>query len=318
MQSFYPMNRLWLKIGLCMLCLLTSLPTSLFADQNKIVFQSQQQTVNRLPFYITDQGTLCYNLPMDTMGVYAIQINLNRLFPTATAEHLRSKYYELSDSTITIINYAEPATAINYRVTDNNFVISKSSNWLADYQPEFQFIALDSLRHMENLFDTNDLDGLMQLEATKLPFENILLFFSQLHGFSTVEEFSSNAVHRILEKDQYTIAKQFHHLFLTRNRQVDDFEILKAAIEKNDMDFIRKTSLNSLNRLGIDEVKADYSFTQCTLLGKAILMKNNIAIDYLLQKGAAKEKVYQYESDVLSAFQLAERTKSKKIIKLFQ
>ncbi len=318
MQSFYPMNRLWLKIGLCMLCLLTSLATSLFADQNKIVFQSQQQTVNRLPFYITDQLTLCYNLPVDTMGVYAIQINLNRLFPTATAEHLRSKYYELSDSTITITNYAEPAISINYRVTDNNFVISKSSNWLADYQPEFQFIALDSLRHMENLFDTNDLNGLMQLEATKLPFENILLFFSQLHGFSTVEEFSSNAIHRILEKDQYAIAKQFHHLFLTRNRQVDDFEVLKAAIEKNDMDFIRKSSLNSLNRLGIDEVKADYSFTQCTLLGKAILTKNNIAIAYLLQKGAAKEKVYQYGSDVLSAFQLAERTKSKKIIKLFQ
>ena len=84
------------------------------------------------------------------------------------------------------------------------------------------------------------------------------------------------------------------------------------------MDFIRKSSLNSLNRLGIDEVKADYSFTQCTLLGKAILMKNNIAIDYLLQKGATKEKVYQYGSDVLSAFQLAERTKSKKIIKLLQ
>ncbi|VXD00956.1 hypothetical protein SPHINGO8BC_51657 [Sphingobacterium multivorum] len=37
-----------------------------------------------------------------------------------------------------------------------------------------------------------------------------------------------------------------------------------------------------------------------------------------LQNGANTEKVYQNESDVLSAFQLAERTKSKKIMKLFQ
>ncbi|MGE8426585.1 MAG: hypothetical protein ACN6O7_01870 [Sphingobacterium sp.] len=318
MRSFYTMNRLGLKTGLCILYLVAGLATSLFAYQNNVVFQSQQQPRNRLPFYISDQGTLCYNLPVDTRGVYAIQIDLNRLFPTATTEHLRSKHYELSDSTITIINYAEPAISINYRIADNTFVISKSSDWLADYQPEFQFIALDSFRHMENLFDTNDLSGLMQLEKTKLPFENILLFFSQLHGFSTVEEFSSNAIHRILEKDQYTIAKQFHRLFLTRNRQVDDFKILKAAIEKNDMDFIRKTSLNSLNRLGIDEIKADYSYTQCTLLGKAILMKNELAINYLLQKGAATEQVYRYESAVLSAFQLAERTKSKKIMKLFQ
>jgi len=311
------MNRLGLKIGLCMLCLLAGLATSLFAYQNKIVFQSQQRG-SRIPFYITEQGTLCYNLHADKLGVYAIQINLNRLFPTATTAHLRSKHYELSDSTITIINYAEPAISINYRIANNTFVIAKSSNWLADYQPQFQFIALDSLRHMENLFDTNDLSGLMQLEVAKLPFENILLFFSQLHGFSTVEEFSSNAIHRILEKGQYAIAKQFHHLFLAKNRQFNDFEILKIAIEKNDMDFIRKTCLNSLNRLGIDEIKADYSFTQCTLLGKAILIKNKIIVDYLLQNGANTEKVYQYESDVLSAFQLAERTKSKKIMKLFQ
>ncbi|WP_343321884.1 hypothetical protein [Sphingobacterium multivorum] len=318
MLSFYPMDRLGVKSGLCLLYLLAGLATSLFAYQNKIVFQAQQQTGNRLPSYITDQGTLCYNLPVDRMGIYAIQVDLNRLFPTATAEHLRSKHYELSDSTITIINYAEPAISISYKIIDNTFVIAKSSNLLGDYRPEFQFIALDSLRHMENLFDTNDLSGLMQLEIAKLPFENILLFFSQLHGFSTVEEFSSNAIHRILEKGQYAIAKQFYHLFLAKNRQFNDFEILKMAIEKNDMDFIRKTSLNSLNRLGIDEIKADYSFTQCTLLGKAILIKNKIIVDYLLQNGANTEKVYQYESDVLSAFQLAERTKSKKIMKLFQ
>jgi hypothetical protein len=318
MGSFYTINRLGVKSGLCLLYLLAGLATSLFAYQNKIVFQSQRQPGSRIPFYITEQGTLCYNLPADTLGVYAIQINLHRLFPNATAEHLRSKYYELGDSTITIINYAEPAISINYKVTDSTFVLAKSSNWVAGYQPEFQFIALDSLRHMENLFDTNDLGGLMQLEESKLPFENILLYFSQLHDFTTVEEFSNNAIHQILEKGQYTIAKQFYHLFLAKNRQFNDFEILKMAIEKNDMDFIRKTSLNSLNRLGIDEIKADYSFTQCTLLGKAILMKNKIVVDYLLQKGANTENVYQYESDVLSAVQLAERTKSKKIMKLFQ
>lgn len=318
MLLFYLMNRLVLKTGLCFLYLLVGLATPLSAYQNKIIFQIQQQPGSRLPFYITDQGTLCYNLPADTKGIYAIQINLSRIFPNATLEHLRSKYYELSDTTITIINYAEPAISINYRIVDDKFVVSKSSNWLADYQSEFQFVALDSLIYMETLFDTNDLGGLMQLEETKLPFENILFYFSQLHDFTTVEEFSNNAIHQILEKGQYAIAKQFHRLFLAKNRQFNDFEVLKMAIEKNDMDFIRHTSLNSLNRLGIDEVKTDYSFTQCTLLGKAILMKNKIVIDYLLHKGATTDKVYQYESDILSAVQLAERTKSKKIIKLFQ
>lgn len=56
------------------------------------------------------------------------------------------------------------------------------------------------------------------------------------------------------------------------------------------MDFIRKTCLNSLNRLGIDEIKADYSFTQCTLLGKAILIKNKIIVDYLCRTVQTRRK----------------------------
>lgn len=318
MRSFYTMNRLGFKTGLYLLCWLSFLPTVLFSSQSRMVFDIQQQTGDRLPFYISDQGILCYNLSAEENQINTIQVDLNAVFTNSTVEHLQSKHYELSDTTITIISFDSPPISASYKITDHKFVVSKSSNWLPSMQPAVRTMTLDSLKHIEALFDTNDLHGLLQLETTMLPFENILLFFSQLHGFSTVEEFSSNALHRILEKDQYAIAKQFHHLFLTRNRKVDDFEVLKAAIEKNDIDFIRKTSLNSLNRLGIDEVKADYSFTQCTLLGKAILMKNKIAIDYLLKKGASTEKVYQYESDVLSAFQLAERTKSKKIMKLFQ
>jgi len=289
----------------------------LFSSQNRMMFDTQQQTGNRLPFYIDDQGLLCYNLSAGKNQINTIQVDLNAVFTNSTVEHLRSKHYELSDTTITIISFDTPPISANYKITDNRFVVFKSSSWPPAFQPVVRTMAMDSLKHMEALFDTNDLDGLQQLEVTKLPFENILLFFSQLHGFSTVEEFSNNAIHRILEKGQYAIAKQFYRLFLTRNRQFNDFEVLKTAIEKNDMDFIRHASLNSLNRLGVDEVKADYSFTQCTLLGKAILMKNKIAIDYLLQKGAATDNVYQYESEVLSASQLAQRTKSEKIIKLF-
>lgn len=282
-----------------------------------MVFDIQQPTGGRLPFYISDQGILCYNLSAGENQISTIQVDLNEVFTNSTAEHLRSKHYELSDTAIKIISFDAPPISANYKITDNRFVVSKSSNWLPAMQPAVRPMTMDSLKHMETLFDTNDLDGLQQLEATKLPFENILLFFSQLHGFSTVDEFSSNAIHRILEKGEYAIAKQFYCLFLTRNKQFNDFEILKAAIEKNDMDFIRHSSLNSLDRLGIDEVKADYSFTQCTLLGKAILMENKIAVDYLLQKGARTDNVYQYESEVLSASQLAQRTKSEKIIKLF-
>ena len=317
MRTFYPINRRWLNTCLCLLCWLTFLPTVLFSSQSKKEFDTQQQTGGRLPFYISDQGILCYNLSAGENQISTIQIDLNEVFRNSTVEHLRSKHYELSDTAITIINYNAPPISARYKIIDNKFVVSKSSDWPTGMQPAVRPMALDSLKYLEALFDTNDLNGLLQLEATKLPLENILLFFSQLHGFSTVEEFSYNAIHRILEKGQYAIVKQFYRLFLTRNRQFNDFEVLKTAIEKNDMDFIRHASLNSLNRLGIDKVKADYSFTQCTLLGKAILMKNKIAIDYLLQKGATTNNVYQYESEVLSASQLAQRTKSEKIIKLF-
>jgi hypothetical protein len=89
------------------------------------------------------------------------------------------------------------------------------------------------------------------------------------------------------------------------------------AIEQDDLDFIKKTSLNSLNIWGIDEVKFDYSFTQCTLLGKAIQQKNKVIARYLLDSGASKDNVYKYESEVYTAAQLAKQVKAKKLFDLF-
>ncbi|MFU1856842.1 hypothetical protein ACK8HY_07450 [Sphingobacterium sp. NGMCC 1.201703] len=70
--------------------------------------------------------------------------------------------------------------------------------------------------------------------------------------------------------------------------------------------------------MGIDEVKFDYSFTQCTLLGKAIQQKNKVIARYLLDHRASTEKVYKYETEVLNAIQFAERAKAKKLADLFK
>ncbi|GAA4181793.1 hypothetical protein GCM10022218_38070 [Sphingobacterium ginsenosidimutans] len=278
--------------------------------------QPQQQSFS--PYSISDDGYLHYNLQVNDSSYLAIVLNLNTLFPGTNAENLRLKQYELTDSELKISSYQGAPMSVNYRVTDNELNILRTSNLPSEPRLVNHLFSLEFIEELTALFAANDLEQLKRLNWGTVPKENILLFLSHLNDFSNTAEFGYNAIHNMLANKNYAVAKFFYNSFLTKNKNFNDFELLKIAIEQDDMDFIKKTSLNSLDILGIDEVKFDYSFTQCTLLGKAIQQKNKVIARYLLDHGASTEKVYKYETEVLNAIQLAERAKAKKLSDLFK
>jgi len=193
-----------------------------------------------------------------------------------------------------------------------------TKNWPSKLTLNNHLFSLSFIEKLTALFAANDLEQLKRLNWGTIPKENILLFLSQLNDFSNTAEFGYNAIHNMLANKNYAVAKFFYNSFLTKNKNFNDFELLKMAIEQGDLDFIRKTSLNSLNIWGIDEVKFDYSFTQYTLLGKAIQQKNKVIARYLLDHGASTEKVYKDETEVLNAIQFAEQVKARKLSDLFK
>lgn len=291
----------------------------LFVSKNtKAAFTQQAQQSEFSPYSISDTGHLHYNLQVNDSSFLAIELNLHHLFPYTTVESLRLKRYELTPTDLNIASYGSVPISVRYQLINGELKISDSTNWPGNLTLTSDLFTLSFIRKLTSLFATNDLNQLKQLTWQAIPKENILLFLSQLNDFSSVEEFSYNAIHNILASKNYAVAKFFYTSFLTGNKQFNDFELLKIAIEQADIDFIRNTSLNSLNILGVDEVKFDYYFTQCTLLGKAIQLKNKAIVSYLLDRGALTEKVYKDQSETLSALQLAQKLKAKKLFNLFK
>jgi hypothetical protein len=278
--------------------------------------QLQQQSFR--PYSINDDGYLHYNLQVNDSSYLAIALNLHTLFPGTNVENLRLKQYELTDSELKIISYQGVPVSASYQIIDNKIKLLTTKNWPSKLTLNNHLFSLSFIEELTALFAANDLEQLKRLNWGTIPKENILLFFSQLNDFSNTAEFGYNAIHNMLANKNYAVAKFFYNSFLTKNKNFNDFELLKMAIEQGDLDFIKKTSLNSLNIWGIDEVKFDYSFTQCTLLGKAIQQKNKVIAGYLLDHGASTEKVYKDETEVLNAIQFAEQVKARKLSDLFK
>ncbi|WP_104380992.1 hypothetical protein [Sphingobacterium sp. HMA12] len=280
--------------------------------------QDQRRQQPFSSYSITDDGYLHYNLQVNDSSYLAIALNLHKLFPGTNVENLRMKRYELTDSELKINSYQGASVSISYQITDDKLKILRTKNLPLKLRLDNHLFSLNFISELESLFTVNDLHQLKQLNWGTIPKENILLFLSQENDFSSTAEFGHNAIHNILASKNYALAKFFYTLFLSKNKNFNDFELLKTAIEQDDLDFIQKTSLNSLNILGIDEVRFDYSFTQCTLLGKAILQKNKDIARYLLDRGASTENVYKYESEAHTAAQLTEKMKAKKLSDLFK
>ncbi|WP_346087593.1 hypothetical protein [Sphingobacterium ginsenosidimutans] len=318
MNKLYFIRALLLRTSTYICCFFVSISTVLLPQGAWAVSRNQPQQQSFSPYSISDDGYLHYNLQVNDSSYLAIVLNLNTLFPGTNAENLRLKQYELTDSELKISSYQGAPMSVNYRVTDNELNILRTSNLPSEPRLVNHLFSLEFIEELTALFAANDLEQLKRLNWGTVPKENILLFLSHLNDFSNTAEFGYNAIHNMLANKNYAVAKFFYNSFLTKNKNFNDFELLKIAIEQDDMDFIKKTSLNSLDILGIDEVKFDYSFTQCTLLGKAIQQKNKVIARYLLDHGASTEKVYKYETEVLNAIQLAERAKAKKLSDLFK
>ncbi|OOG18606.1 hypothetical protein BWD42_01125 [Sphingobacterium sp. CZ-UAM] len=318
LNNLYFVRAFLLRTSTYICYLFISLSTLLLPQDTWAASPDQLQQQSFSPYSISDDGYLHYNLQVNDSSYLAIVLNLNTLFPSTNVENLRLKQYELTGSELKISSYQGSPISIHYQVTDNELKILRTSNLPSKPRLNSHLFSLNFIRELETLFAVNDLEQLKILNWGTVPKENILLFLSQLNDFSNTAEFGYNAIHNLLASKNYAVAKFFYNSFLTKNKNFNDFELLKMAIEQEDLDFIKKTSLNSLDILGIDEVKFDYSFTQCTLLGKAIQQKNKVIARYLLDHRASTEKVYKYETEVLNAIQFAERAKAKKLADLFK
>lgn len=318
MNKMYFIRALLLRASTYICCLFVSLSTVLLPQETWAVLPDQLQQQSFSPYSINDDGYLHYNLQVNDSSYLAIALNLHTLFPGTNVENLRLKQYELTESELKIISYQGVPVSASYQIIDNKIKLLTTKNWPSKLTLNNHLFSLSFIEELTALFAANDLEQLKRLNWGTIPKENILLFLSQLNDFSNTAEFGYNAIHNMLANKNYAVAKFFYNSFLTKNKNFNDFELLKMAIEQGDLDFIKKTSLNSLNIWGIDEVKFDYSFTQCTLLGKAIQQKNKVIAGYLLDHGASTEKVYKYETEVLNAIQFAEQVKARKLSDLFK
>lgn len=318
MNKMYFIRALLLRASTYICCLFVSLSTVLLPQETWAVLPDQLQQQSFSPYSINDDGYLHYNLQVNDSSYLAIALNLHTLFPGTNVENLRLKQYELTDSELKISSYQGVPVSASYQIIDNKIKLLTTKNWPSKLTLNNHLFSLSFIEELTALFAANDLEQLKRLNWGTIPKENILLFLSQLNDFSNTAEFGYNAIHNMLANKNYAVAKFFYNSFLTKNKNFNDFELLKMAIEQDDLDFIKKTSLNSLNIWGIDEVKFDYSFTQCTLLGKAIQQKNKVIAGYLLDHGASTEKVYKYETEVLNAIQFAEQVKARKLSDLFK
>lgn len=318
LNNLYFFRALLLRTSTYICCLSVSLSTLLLPQQTWAVLPDQLQQQSFSPYSINDDGYLHYNLQVNDSSYLAIALNLNTLFSGTNLENLRLKQYELTDSELKISSYQGSPISVNYQIIDNKIKLLTTKNRPPNLKLHSHLFSLGFIEELTALFSGNDLEQLKQLNWGTIPKENIFLFLSQLNDFSNTAEFGYNVIHNMLANKNYAVAKFFYNSFLTKNKNFNDFELLKMAIEQDDLDFIKKTSLNSLNIWGIDEVKFDYSFTQCTLLGKAILQKNKAIARYLLDHGASTEKVYKDETEVLNAIQFAEQVKARKLFDLFK
>lgn len=318
MNKPYFIRALLLRTSTYICCLFVSLSTVLLPQETLSASPNQLRQLSLSPYSINDDGYLHYNLQVNDSSYLAIVLNLNTLFPGTNVENLRLKQYELTDSELKINSYQGVPVSASYQIIDNKIKLLTTKNWPSKLTLNNHLFSLSFIEKLTALFAANDLEQLKLLNWGTIPKENILLFLSQLNDFSNTAEFGYNAIHNMLANKNYAVAKFFYNSFLTKNKNFNDFELLKMAIEQDDLDFIKKTSLNSLNIWGIDEVKFDYSFTQCTLLGKAIQQKNKVIAGYLLDHGASTEKVYKYETEVLNAIQFAEQVKARKLSDLFK
>jgi|GEM_PF-232555 len=318
LNNLYFFRALLLRTSTYICCLSVSLSTLLLPQQTWAVLPDQLQQQSFSPYSINDDGYLHYNLRVNDSSYLAIALNLNTLFSGTNLENLRLKQYELTDSELKISSYQGSPISVNYQIIDNKIKLLTTKNRPPNLKLHSHLFSLGFIEELTALFSANDLEQLKRLNWGTIPKENIFLFLSQLNDFSNTAEFGYNVIHNMLANKNYAVAKFFYNSFLTKNKNFNDFELLKMAIEQDDLDFIKKTSLNSLNIWGIDEVKFDYSFTQCTLLGKAILQKNKAIARYLLDHGASTEKVYKDETEVLNAIQFAEQVKARKLFDLFK
>jgi hypothetical protein len=289
------------------------------------------RTYTGVPYHIDSKHILYFNMPDTPKGIIAVQIDLDQIFPQISTEILKQKTYQFEKNQIQIISYQGPPIKINLTSDEENNEILKANYYhffkgqertlLKPLNLRSRFISFETLEQFDQNFNAKPQDWLNKNLSADPYMLNTLMFYAAINRFDDMNEFMQNLIKNLtqnLDIRDYEKAKTLYLQYLIENTEFNDIDLIMAAIEHADLNFLKKMKFRQLNQIVIDEVEPrTYYFTMCSPLGKAIRLNQNQTVAYLLTQGATTEKVcYSKYSKPQSALNIAETYKNKRALKL--
>lgn len=283
------------------------------------------------PYYIDSKRILYFNIPQQSEGIMAAQLDLGQIFPNIEIEFLKQKNYLFKKNQIQIISYQGPSIHIDFTISPENKTVQKSTYHLVYKEQQHtllkainiqsQLILFEMLDQFEHNFNEKPALELEHHLSTDQYMLNAFMFHAATHHFSDMHEFMQNLIKNLTQNqniDDYKKAQILYLQYLKEDAQFQDIDLIMAAIEHHDLDFLKNMRLRQLNQIVIDEIEPHtYYFSMCSPLGKAIRLNQFQTVALLLNKGASIEKVCISKfNEQQSALDIAKLYKNKRALKL--
>ncbi len=283
------------------------------------------------PYYIDSKRILYFNIPQQSEGIIAAQLDLGQIFSNIEIEFLKQKNYLFKKNQIQIISYQGPSIHIDFTISPENKTVQKSTYHLVYKEQQHtllkainiqsQLILFEMLDQFEHNFNEKPALELEHHLSTDQYMLNAFMFYAATHHFSDMHEFMQNLIKNLTQNqniDDYKKAQILYLQYLKEDAQFQDIDLIMAAIEHHDLDFLKNMRLRQLNQILIDEIEPHtYYFSMCSPLGKAIRLNQFQTVALLLNKGASIEKVCISKfNEQQSALDIAKLYKNKRALKL--
>jgi hypothetical protein len=284
-----------------------------------------------LPYYIDSKNILYFNISNTATGIIAVQLDLGQIFPYISTEILKQKTYQFEKNQIQIVSYQGPPIRINFTLVPENNEIQKASyhlffkgqerTLLKPLELKSRSISFETLEQFEQNFNMNAQDWLKNDLSTNPYMLNTLMFSAAINHFDDMNEFMQNLIKNLIQNhdiSNYEKAKTLYLQYLTESTEFQDIDLIMAATEHADLNFLEKMRLRQLNQIVIDEVEPrTYYYTMCTPLGRAMRLNQYQIVEFLLKRGASTDLVCISKLNTKqSAINIAEQYKNKRMLKL--